>query len=581
MKFFRNMKLVQKIGILTLSSFLFIILIGVAGITQLSKVNSNITELNNLRLTPIVKLENIKSDVEYIRASVESIMDADSDTEKQTIQDDMRARAAAGIAGLEEYKDNSAYKEAIDKFNSLLTAMEGFIEVRGAGTSQENFGAPQGAQNGEMPMGGPPEEILNMNNARAAVVSALDVVIDQHINDAKETYDASIVTYETTRNVLISLLAVSVLIGLLLSFVIIKSIVVPVRKVTDKLKEISESNGDLTQRIGYESKDEIGELSSSFDLFVGKLQGIIKEVTVSAEVISSSSEQLSSATSATTKSLEEISNTITEIASSTADGAAVAEEASANITEAAKFTEATSIATRNTKENSKRAKEAAEEGAEKISEVVDSITDIAASSKEVSMMINELDSSSRRIGDIIEMITSISAQTNMLALNAAIEAARAGEAGKGFNVVADEIRKLADQSNNAALEISELVKENQLKSASAVNSVNKVEEKVAAGVSIASEISESISNIINNVKDIANQIEQIDGANIEQVQGTKEIEKAIGNIAATSNEIAGGTENISASIQEQLSTMTEIESTTEQLLDMARKLSEMTAGFKV
>jgi len=196
-------------------------------------------------------------------------------------------------------------------------------------------------------------------------------------------------------------------------------------------------------------------------------------------------------------------------------------------------------------------------------------------------MINELEESSRKIGDIIQIITSISEQTNLLALNAAIEAARAGEAGRGFSVVADEIRKLADESNNAARQISELVKENQLKSASTVTSVNHVEEKVSLGVDIASEVGESIKNIIDNIKNIVNEIDQIDDANERQAQSTKEMEKAISNLAITSNEVAEGTENISTGIEEQLRTMTEIETTTEQLSEMAKRLRDVTSGFKV
>lgn len=128
-------------------------------------------------------------------------------------------------------------------------------------------------------------------------------------------------------------------------------------------------------------------------------------------------------------------------------------------------------------------------------------------------MIKELDTSSKKIGDIIKIITGISAQTNLLALNAAIEAASAGEAGRGFSVVADEIRKLADESNAAASEISNLVKENQLKTLSAVNSVNEVEGKVSTGVNKASEVGESIDSIMENIKNIVIQIEQIDRDN--------------------------------------------------------------------
>lgn len=584
MDFFKNVKLTQKISLLSISFLIFLTIIGVTSVKQLTVLNNKIMELNEQRVAPIIKLENIKSDIEYIRYEGNSLMDASDDDEKKTIKDAISTKVSDIDEALLEYKDDEDFSSLFSNYDAFIAAKDTFVEnAEQRGLIQQNGSHLEGqippeSQDGA---GGAPNNMQAFDEAKIALVESFDEVINNHVLEAQNTYQDSKADYKKTVMILISVVVICIVISILLSIVIIRSIIVPVKKVTGKLKEVSESNGDLTQRINYESKDEIGQLSKSFDLFMDKLQSIIKEVASSAEVIESSSGQLSKATAITTESLEEISKTVVDISGGASDGAASAEETTAGLSEAARFSEAASDASRKTAYNSKKVKESAEDGANKIDEIVSSITNIASSSKEVSVIINELDYSSRKIGDIIKIITSISKQTNLLALNAAIEAARAGEAGKGFNVVSDEIRKLADESSKAARDIYELVKDNQLKSASAVTSVSQVEEKVAKGVEKASEVGESIQNIIKNVNEIVVEIEQIDKANVQQVESAKEIEQAINNIALSSNEIASGTENISSSIEEQLKTMNGIEKTTEDLLEMSRRLSKITSGFKV
>lgn len=579
MKLLNRMKLWQKMSVLTVSFLFFIALMGGASILRLADLNSKIIELNDERLAPIVELEDIKTGIETIKYDSNTLMD---ETDASTIANTKAAIAtevASVTKALDKYKSNSEFKTLLADFNSFLQAKDAFI-INAEERAKEKAQGIQG-QPGQQGQQGPPAAVSNFDSMKNALIKDFNRIIDKHVSEAKTTYDSSKVTYTTTRLALFGLIAICALVSIVLSLIIMRAVTVPVRRVTSKLKEINESNGDLTQRINYNSNDEVGELSRNFDRFMDKLQTIIKEVAVSADTISSSSDQLNASTSTSTESLEEISRTVMEISASTSDGAAAAEETTASLIEAASFSESTAVASKNTTNNSRRAKEAAENGELKVNEIVESITEIAESSKEVSSIINDLDVSSKKIGDIIKIITSISEQTNLLALNAAIEAARAGEAGRGFNVVSDEIRKLADESNNAAKEIAALVKENQIKSATAVQSVSQVEDRVALGVSKASEVRETIQNIIDSVQNIATQIEQIDDANEQQARSTKEIEKAIGNIASTSNEIAGRTENMSASVQEQLSAMSEIERTTDELFEMSKKLKEITSGFRV
>lgn len=577
MNLLKNLKFGQKIAVLTVSFFIFLIISGVTSLVQISEVNSNIQTLNNENLVPIVKLESIKSDIENIRTLANSLKDASEDEEEmQSIQDEIVEQIASTNESLEEYKNNSNYNEFMASYNEYIVAMASFLESNGIESVQE-----QAETENNVESQGPPQEMLLLDSTKKEAVSTLDKIIDLQIAQAENTYNESETVYKTTLVITIIVIAIAFVTTLLLSIFIARSISIPTRRVTSKLKEISESNGDLTARIGYESKDEIGELSKSFDTFVEKLQKIIKEVAGSAETISESSDQLTDATSETTKSLEQITYTVSEIASGTSQSAAVMEETTGNLIEMASFSSRTSKATKQTADNTRLVHEAAVNGSKKITEVVSSISDIAASSKDVTIVINELNTSSNKISDFIQIITGISAQTNLLALNAAIEAARAGEAGKGFSVVADEIRKLADESNRAALQISNLVQENQVKTSSAVSSVLEVEELVTAGVEKSNEVSDAIQHIISHIQEILNEINQIDAAAEKQALSTNEMEMAMSNLAQTAGETATGTDEIRTSISEQLATMTNIEGTTEQLSEMAKNLRELTAGFKI
>lgn len=412
MNFFTNMKLSYKISLLSITSFIFLIAIGFVSIGQISKLNSKIMELNNSRMVPIIELENIKSDIEYISQQCNLIMDALDSTSSKKVQDNISARESSVKSKLPKYKDDPDFKTLISNYNKFIEAKNTFIKSQ----SERGNESASVQADGNGKIASPPTDISNLDKTKTDLTESFDKIINTHAAAARQSYINSEKDFKIIIIEYIVIMIVCLIIAMILSLVIIRSIVEPVRKVTKKLKEVSENDGDLTQRIGYKSNDEIGQLSINFDRFMDKLQSIIREVIVSTETISSSSKRLNKSTSVSTQALRKISDTVIEIARGTSDGAAAVEETTASLSEAANFSEATSNSAVN---SANEVEEKVSAGVKKASEIEESIKNIIKNIEGISNDMNQIDNANeeqaRGTKEIEKAIAAIANATNEMA----------------------------------------------------------------------------------------------------------------------------------------------------------------------
>lgn len=381
---------------------------------------------------------------------------------------------------------------------------------------------------------------------------------------------------------LYSLIAIifTVLIGMIIAITIARKTTKPIKEVVKKLEELSSNEGDLTARLNVDSKDEVGQLANAFNTMIDSIQNLVKNVKLTTIEVASSSEQLSASAEQSSNATNQITQAIQAIALGTEQQVRQAESSKIATNDMTRSIQFIADASTTVSNSSIAASKVAEEGNEAVLKSIEQMDFIQKSVNTAGSKIKELDTLSNGIGQILDVITTIAEQTNLLALNAAIEAARAGEAGKGFAVVADEVRKLAEESKDSAYKITSLIKEIQSNTTDAVDFMNKGEKEVQSGIMLVNEAGKAFERISNSVQQVTQQIQEVSDASKQLTSGTEKIALSIENLASISKESSDVAQNVAASSEEQLASIEEIASSAGNLSLTAEQLQSLVSKLK-
>jgi methyl-accepting chemotaxis protein len=404
----------------------------------------------------------------------------------------------------------------------------------------------------------------------------------KNINDVVSTLDKdSSKKITTSKNISIMFLILSLVIILFSFYIISKSVLKPLDTLIEIVKNIAAGEGDLTKRININRKDEIGELSKWFDIFIANINDIVRSVGDTSKNVKLTSEQISNTSYETSKATEIIAIAIQEVSEGTVTQTRQVDNMFNMVNSMSEYLKNSSDIINSVLDDSKSTENEALLGNTQVKTAINQLNVLSTTTNNVSERLQLLVESSKEIGRIIEMITDISDQTNLLALNASIEAARAGEHGRGFAVVAEEVRKLADQTVTATKQIIPIINNIQSETSSArehmQNNVNEVEKEVH----LMKTAEQALNDIVEKAKSTYNGVKTIDEINSKINSSFVNIEEAAKSITDIVNENSDNTQNVAASVEEQTASVEEVAASVSELSEMSNRLYEKVARFKV
>ncbi len=530
LKWFGNLRVAARLALSSIVLLCITAGLALTGVASLGRVNHMAEQLYNRELQGVSHVKEANIDLIRVGYAERGVLGADTAEERarQVI------RAGTYAKAVDEYLGKAA---------PLFYTPEGKALVQKAQDAWEEYRSRHAEVLRLIAAGTPETRVraaaLCFGEGRARMIAADELLTELSALKEKNGRDLSVATtnqYRESRAVALGLVVAALVLGMVMSTLVSRSITQPLHRVVGMLDAVAQ--GDLTARLHLATREELGQMSGALDRTLDTLTATFRELGANAETLAASSEELSAVSSQMAAGAEETSAQSGVVS-------AAAEQVSRNVQTVATGTEEITASIR---EIAKSAAEAARVAAQAV--------EIGGSSTAV---VQRLGSSSTEVTKVVKLITTIAEQTNLLALNATIEAARAGEAGKGFAVVANEVKELAKETARATEEIGRTIETIQVDTAEAVRSIAEV------------------SHIIRQIHDIQNSIA---GAVEEQAATTGEIGRNVHEAAAGVSEIASNVSSVAEAAQGTASGANQTQAAAGELTRMAADLTRLVNQFR-
>ncbi|AIF50586.1 methyl-accepting chemotaxis protein [Pelosinus sp. UFO1] len=571
MNILNDMKVSLKLSILIVISLLSMSIIGYTGYYYLQQSNADINSMYADQLVPIALINANRAHINKVNGAILELMITTDNNRNNELKKIIDEQVKAFNENMIELEKANLDEKAKEQLNGIKTAIGKYRVARQPviDLAMQNRNVEAYAL-----------YVATVESVASDTINKCTDLSTYSINMAKQTHDDSKISFEKSTHIVIGIILVSLLILGLSGWYITQIIANPLNTMVLICKEFAAGDfRDKTRRIL--RKDEVGQVGDALADMRVSIRNLMKQINDSSEQLAASSEELTASADQSAQAANQVAASITDVAHGAEKQLSVADNTSTVVQQMSVTIQQVAVNANEVSDQSAQAANKANEGNTLVDKAINQMSHIEQTVNTSALVVAKLGERSKEIGQIVDTISGIASQTNLLALNAAIEAARAGEQGRGFAVVAEEVRKLAEQSQDAAKHIAELIGEIQGDTDKAVISMNDGTREVKLGAEVVNDSGRAFQEIAFLINKVSDQTKEISTAIEQMAINGQHIVGSVKQIDELSKKASGEAQTVSAATQEQSASMEEIASSSQALAHLAMDLREAVSKFQV